>query len=167
MQVQTRVSASAGLDRPIPGRRRDDARLSTLMSSFGDLGGLVSSDEVVSLMRPYWRQPISMLARWIVTQQLVSFDWRGQLLLPLFQFERPRMTPRKSVVDAVRVLAEVLDGEAIALWFVEPNAWLRDEKPVLVALSEPAALLEAALHARDSRRKTPALAFDRSYDCRA
>lgn len=68
MQSQTQVSVGSGPGMALPGRRRDDARLSTLMSSFGEHGGIASSDEIVGLMRPHWRQPISMLARWIVTR---------------------------------------------------------------------------------------------------
>ena len=153
MQVQTHASVGAAAGQACFGRRRDDARLSTLMSSFGELGGVASSDEVISLMRPYWRQPISMLARWIVTRQLVNFNWRAQLLLPLFQFDRPRMTPREGVVDAVRVLAEGLDDEAIALWFVEPNPRLRGASPMSVEYSDPDGLLEAARHARELRKR--------------
>jgi hypothetical protein len=153
MQVQTNASVDTGPGRANFGRRRDDARLSTLMSSFGEQGGVASSDEVIGLMRPYWRQPISMLARWIVTRQLVNFNWRTQLLLPLFQFDRPRMTPREGVVDAVRVLAEGLDDEAIALWFVEPNPWLRGASPMSAEFSDPDGLLEAARHARALRKQ--------------
>jgi hypothetical protein len=153
MQIQTHASVGASPGQACFGRRRDDARLSTLMSSFGERGGVASSDEVISLMRPYWRQPISMLARWIVTRQLVNFTWRTQLLLPLFQFDRPRMTPREGVVDAVRVLAEGLDDEAIALWFVEPNPWLQGASPMSVELSDPDGLLEAARHAGPLRKQ--------------
>lgn len=153
MQVPAQGVSGFGPGVALPGRRRDDARLSTLMSNFGEHGGIASSDEIHELMRSHWRQPISMLARWIVTRQLVNFTWRTQLLLPLFQFERPRMTPRESVVDAVRALADSFDDEGIALWFVEPNAWLQDARPVSVEVSDPAAVLDAALHARELRKR--------------
>jgi len=133
------------------GRRRDDARLSSLLTGFDEHGGIASSDEVVGLMRPHWRQPISMLARWIVTRQLVSFTSRTQLLLPLFQFEKPRMTPREGVVDVVRALTSVLDDEGIALWFIRPNAELDDVEPIVAVIADPLAVFEVASGMRASR----------------
>jgi hypothetical protein len=133
------------------GRRRDDARLTALMTGFDELGGVASSDEVVGLMRPHWRQPISMLARWIVTRQLVTFTWKTQLLMPLFQFERPRMAPLEGVVDVVRTLTGVLDDEGIALWFVQPNANLEDARPLDVVVANPIAVFVAACKVQASR----------------
>jgi hypothetical protein len=136
-------TASAAKEMP-PARRRDDARLSILLAGFDEEGGVASSDEVIGLMRAHWRQPISMLARWIVTRQLVTFNWKTKLLLPLFQFERPRMTPREGVVDVVRTLSDGLDDEGIALWFVRPNAELFGLTPLRVVLADPLPVAEAA-----------------------
>lgn len=133
------------------GRRRDDVRLSMLLTGFDELGGVACVDEVVGLMRPHWRQPHSMLARWIVTRQLVSFTRGAQLLLPLFQFERLRMRPREGVVHVVRALAGVLDDEDIALWFICPNADLDGVEPLLAVMRDPVAVREAADGARAAR----------------
>lgn len=68
------------------------------------------------------------------------------------------MKPRESVVDAVRALAGSFDDEGIALWFVEPNAWLQDAMPISVEVSDPAAVLDAACraHALRARPQWPA-----------
>jgi hypothetical protein len=34
-------------------------------------------------------KPISLVARWIISRTVISFGWRSQTLLPLFQFDEP------------------------------------------------------------------------------
>src|ERR1700759_4193117 len=70
----------------VPQRRREDVVLADLIAGYGAHGGLASTDEVVGLMRPHWRQPISILARWIIGRKVVSFMGRTQFVLPVFQF---------------------------------------------------------------------------------
>src|ERR1700744_483140 len=105
-------------------RRRDDFALIGLIDQYGAHGGLASPDEVISLMRPHWRQPISVLARWILDRKLVSFYWCTHIMLPSFQCERPRMTPSRAVSDCLQELGEALDDEGLASWFVRPCPWL-------------------------------------------
>ena len=57
----------------VPLRRREDAALAELIAGYGAHGGLASTDELVGLMRPHWRQPISILAKWIIGRKVVSF----------------------------------------------------------------------------------------------
>jgi Protein of unknown function (DUF2384) len=142
-----------GIGRPAAAgqmRRRDDVAVATLISDYDAHGGLATADELVRLMRPHWRQPISVLARWIVGCRLVSFPWRSQILLPRFQFVRPRMTPNEAASDAARALGECMQDEAVARWFVAPNAALAGAPPVDVLLSDPDAVVEAAHEARSA-----------------
>ena len=44
----------------IPLRRREDVALAELIAGYRPYGGLALTDEVVGLMRPHWRQPISI-----------------------------------------------------------------------------------------------------------
>lgn len=125
-------------------RRRDDLAVVRLIADYDAHGGLATSDEVVLLMRPYWRQPVSTLAKWIVNRQLVAFSWRDQLLLPLFQFARPRMAPRAAVSDSALELGEYLEDQGVARWFVEANRSLHQATPVDVLLSDPDSVVEAA-----------------------
>jgi len=129
-------------------RRRDDFALIGLIDQYGAHGGLASPDEVISLMRPYWRQPISILARWILDRKLVSFYWCTQILLPSFQFERPRMTPNRAVSDCLRELGEALDDEGLASWFVRPCLWLDQRMPVDLVLNDPDLVIDAASRTR-------------------
>jgi hypothetical protein len=165
MQVQTPIFRPAAVTAPIatPLRRRADIALGELIGSYGARGGLASTDEVIGLMRPYWRQPISVLAKWIVGRKVVSFTWRTQILLPAFQFERPRMTPHQGVADCSLALADVMGEEALAAWFVSPCRWLGQKMPVDTLLDDPDAVVDAAartrlelIDVRGSRRALPA-----------
>ncbi len=152
------LAAAAPSPTGIPLRRRDDAQVAALIDGFATRGGLASGDELAHLMRPSWRQPISALARWIVARKVLSFSWRGQLLLPLFQFHLPRVAPRDGVVEASAALLDLLDDEGLAAWFLRPNDWLRQAVPADVVLTDADAVVGAARSARfdaDVRRSTP------------
>ncbi len=127
-----------------PQRRREDAALAELMAGYGAHGGLASTDEVVGLMRPHWRQPISVLAKWIIGRKVVSFMSCTQFLLPLFQFARPRMTPNEAVGDCSIELGDLMGVEAFAAWFVRPCEWLGRRMPVDLLSNDPDAVVDAA-----------------------
>jgi hypothetical protein len=124
--------------------RLEDRQFLVMQHAFHLTGGMVSGDEMARLLRRHSDQPISMLARWIVAREAVSFEWKSQTLLPLFQFDLSNMSLRPSVTAIVRELADVFDDLPLALWFAEPNAWLADSSPVDVVAVDPAAVLEAA-----------------------
>jgi acyl-CoA synthetase (AMP-forming)/AMP-acid ligase II len=107
-------------------------------------GGLASGDEVTLLLRKRTSQPISLLARWIAGRRVVSFAWKGQFMLPLFQFELAYMSVRAPVSAVLDELAGVFDDGELAAWFALPNAWLQDAAPVDVLDVDHAALLNAA-----------------------
>jgi hypothetical protein len=146
MQAHALIFQPAAMVSPnvIPLRRRDDVALIRLIDSYGVRGGLASPEGIVSLMRPFWRQPISVLAKWIIGRRVVSFSWRSQMLLPVFQFERPRMTPHQVIADCSLALSEVTDDEGFAAWFVRPSEWLDQRMPVDLLEMDPGSVIEAA-----------------------
>ncbi|MCK9687111.1 hypothetical protein [Scleromatobacter humisilvae] len=146
MQLNAAVFEPAATTRSavVPLRRREDAALAELIAGYGAHGGLASTDELVGLMRPHWRQPISILAKWIVGRKVVSFMSRTQFVLPVFQFARPQMTPNEAVGDCSIALADLLGVEAFAAWFVRPCEWLGRRMPVDLLANDPGAVVDAA-----------------------
>ena len=126
-------------------RRRDDAIALDLLEGYGRRGGLATGDELALRLREHWRQPISVVARWVVARKVISFGWRGQLLLPLFQFEFPRGNPHPGVVEAAMALHETMDELAVAAWFLRPQPWLGGAAPADRVVDDPRAVVEAAL----------------------
>lgn len=128
----------------IPLRRREDVALAELIAGYRPYGGLASTDEVVGLMRPHWRQPISILSKWIIGRKVVSFMSRSQFLLPVFQFVGPQMTPDEAVSDCSVELADLMGVEVFAAWFVRPCEWLGQRMPVDLLAKDPDAVVDAA-----------------------
>jgi hypothetical protein len=128
----------------LPSRRREDAVQSELVDGYGLLGGLVSTGELIELMRPHWRQPSSVLTRWMIGHKVLSFSSRTLTLLPLFQFERPRLVPHGGVGDVALELAKMMGDEDLAAWFLRPSQWLEHERPADVVTADPDLVLIAA-----------------------
>ncbi len=132
----------------LPMRLRSDFVLGAFMNAYVSHGGLATSSEIVHPLRSFWCQPLSMVATWIVHRRVLSLPWRSQLLLPLFQFVRPRMTLLPEVSALVSKLGDCMEDESVASWLVTPNAWLRSELPIDVVLSDPEVGIEGADHDR-------------------
>ena len=130
--------------RGTPGERIEDGQFLLMESSFGKTGGLATADGAVRLMRKFADQPLSRLAHWIVCRTIVSFEWRTQTLVPLFQFNASDMSLRSEILMIVRELAGAFDNWDTALWFAQPNVWLNDKAPIDIVASDPFAVLEAA-----------------------
>ena len=121
-----------------------ERQFAAMASAYSRHGGLATGDAVAEMLRTRSSQPISTLARWIVDRRIVSFTWRSRLLVPLFQFDPANMAPRPCVLDALGELSPPFDDWELALWFVEPNAWLGDRPPIDVVDADPAELVQAA-----------------------
>lgn len=129
----------------VPGLRRHEERDFSLMSrAFAATGGFIDGDALAGHMRTSCDQPISLIARWIVTRQVVSIVWHSNLVLPLFQFEEAGMSKRASVTRIIDELRDVFDNWDLALWFSTPNAWLDHSAPVDLIATDEHAVHEAA-----------------------
>lgn len=108
-------------------------------AAFADTGGWVSGSDLADLIRQLGRQddgscvsqPVSLVARWIVSGDALTVNTPWGDMLPLFQFDLPRATIRPDVAMVRAELRDALNGAALALWFVTPNEWLEGERPAL------------------------------------
>ncbi len=136
------ISARRGL--PALLQTTEDFQYREMERAFHSTGGIVSSQEVTALLSARTSQPISLLARWIVAHDVLSFEWRSLIMLPLFQFDLHSMTVRGAVVDVIRELVPAITEWDAALWFSQPNAWLGNSAPVDTIDVDPRAVFEAA-----------------------
>jgi hypothetical protein len=113
-------------------------------NAFRARGGLASAEDVVRWLGEAVDQPISCLARWIVGHDVISFQWQGHTMLPLFQFDLPQSRPHEAASAVARELLPVLGEWDACLWFAQPNVWLDDAAPVEVIGRDPRAVLDAA-----------------------
>ena len=115
-----------------------------LMHAFRTTGGVVSGDSLAMLLRGRSDQPLSLLARWIVNRQVLSFECHSQTLLPMFQFDLEGLTVRPGLRPVMTELSDVFDDRELVDWFATPNCWLSGESPVAVFSNDLAAVLRAA-----------------------
>jgi hypothetical protein len=112
--------------------------------AFRSHGGFISSDDVAQGLRGVCDQPVSRLARWIVSRAVISISWRARTLMPAFQFNRADMAIVPGVTDVLQELRTVFDNWELALWFAAPNAWLDYAAPVTLLADDALSVLQAA-----------------------
>jgi hypothetical protein len=115
-----------------------------LPEAFRRSGGVVSTDALIVMLRRRSDQPISLLARWLVNRDVISFKSNGQTLLPTCQFDWLTGAVRPGVLGALAELRGAFDNDEIAAWFAQPNSSLFGDSPVNLIDKDPAAVLEAA-----------------------
>jgi hypothetical protein len=106
-------------------------------------GGLAGGDDFVHLLEDCGRGSYASLARMVVAGEVIGFEWRHTFWIPLFQFtEELEVKPGLKAVLAE--LASEYDGRRLAEWFVEPNGWLEERRPIDVLDANPEEVLHAA-----------------------
>lgn len=115
-----------------------------LLSAFRATGGTVRSDDLSRHVRSEEPGHLTNLARKLVSGAILSFSWRQTLWVPLFQFEGGGGTVRPSVARVMDELHGAFDSWEIALWFVQPNSWLKEQRPLDLIGKLDAEVLQAA-----------------------
>lgn len=138
--------ARAALSTPLQAVEASQYR--NMENAFRATGGFASSEEMVFRLRRHTDQPISRLARWIVDRHVISIEWQGRTMLPLFQFDPGTLVPRTEVTAVIRELVPALSDWEITLWFAEPNVWLDEHTPAETILRDAAAVFNASLAER-------------------
>lgn len=127
---------------PPQGLRQSQYQL--METAFRASGGLVDAHEVVDLLLKHTSQPISRLARWIVSREVISLRWQARTMLPMFQFDGVGMQLRAEVAAVMRELAPVMSEWEIGLWFCVPNGLLADLSPLEALAHDAASVHDAA-----------------------
>jgi hypothetical protein len=149
--AEARPRAIADLPSPVPGHAIEatwaavqQRRFAALHAALARHGGCIPADAVCTLMRPHWDQPLSRVARWIAQREVACVPWRGQLWVPLFQFERPSLDVVPAAADVVCTLRGVYDDWELAEWFARPNDLLAGRCPAAHLSTAPGEVKEAA-----------------------
>jgi hypothetical protein len=120
-----------------------DAQFDWMRVAFSPRGGLLHSEECQRRLRQQTDQPVSRLARAIVSRALLSLSWDGDTWIPAFQFAEDGLSVRPCCAQVFEELGPLFDDWELAWWFAVPNAWLGGAAPV-DRLDDPALLLHAA-----------------------
>jgi hypothetical protein len=121
----------------------DEADFAAMRSAYHAAGGFAGGDDLARLLEDCGRGGFSSLARRIVAGELFGFEWRHTFWIPMFQFtDELEIKPELKAVLAE--LASEYDGRRLAAWFVEPNGWLDERRPIDVLDANPGDVLQAA-----------------------
>lgn len=115
-----------------------------LLSAYRPTGGVVRADNLSRHVRSEEPGHLTNLARKLVSGSILSFSWRQTLWVPLFQFLPDSSTVRPGVTRIMDELAGAFDSWEIAVWFVQPNSWLKGQRPLDVLDRLGADVLQAA-----------------------
>ena len=107
-------------------------------------GGIVRADELARALQHKQRGDFVGLARNIASGLILGFEWQGSFWIPLFQFERMELSLNQGARQVLAELAGVIDGWALAVWFVQPSSWLRGQLPLNLLRCNLQSVLAAA-----------------------
>jgi hypothetical protein len=142
--VARHAPAESSCLHPSMRERNADHQFVAMLNSYRGSGGLARATDVVSMFA-YRRGPdVATLARWIVERAVISFEWESKTWLPLFQFNRSEMKPRRELRPLFAELTPVYDAWELANWFSRPNPGLADRSPVQTIAYDLTAVLHAA-----------------------
>jgi hypothetical protein len=122
-----------------PLSRRRDA-----LADFSASGGVIGGDELTRLLRSTSDQPISLLAHWIVSREVLMLNIDSENYLPKFQFDFDDMTVRPGIREVIAELRAPFDDWELAQWFTRTNNWLDGRSPAEAIAANPADVLQAA-----------------------
>ena len=101
-----------------------------IISAYQLSGGTTRADDLELMLEEKRKHRFVSVARQIALRDIFSFEWQSQFWVPMFQFYPQDLTVRQEVVRVVHELTSVLDNWTLAVWFTEPNSWLRGRRPV-------------------------------------
>jgi len=79
-------------------------------------GGFIGVEDLLDQLRCRSDQPISRLARWIVSRAVIGIPWRAQTLMSAFQFEFANAPVKPSCAGVYAEFAGVHSEWETALW---------------------------------------------------
>ena len=115
-----------------------------IISAYQLSGGTTRADDLEWMLEEKSKHRSVSVARQIALRDIFSFEWQSQFWVPMFQFYPQDLTVRQEVVRVVHELTSVLDNWTLAVWFTEPNSWLRGRRPVDMMDSHFSDVLNAA-----------------------
>lgn len=113
-------------------------------ADYSESGGVATGTDVAERLRVAVRQPVSLLAHWIIDRRVIAFSCGAGLLLPLFQFDFAQGCVHSGAAAALSELAGVMTDDEVARWFAQPNTWLNGAVPARTLLIDFPAVLAAA-----------------------
>ncbi len=114
------------------------------LADYSACGGVATGNDVAERLRVTVRQPLSVLARWIVDRHVITFACGARPMLPLFQFDFNQGCVRGGAAAVLSELTAVMSDDEVARWFSLPNTWLNGSVPAQTLLIDVPGVVAAA-----------------------
>ena len=114
------------------------------LADYSACGGVATGNDVAERLRVTVRQPLSVLARWIVDRHVITFTCGARPMLPLFQFDFDQGCVRDGATSALYELTAVMSDDEVARWFSLPNTRLNGAVPARTLLIDVPGVVAAA-----------------------
>lgn len=105
-------------------------------------GGVLPVDDLRALC--HVGNPGFGLSESIMRGDVFTLGWRRQAWVPCFQFMGTNWTPCQRVVSITAEMRPAIEGEDLAIWFIEPSPWLHGSTPLSLVFSETERVRQAA-----------------------
>ena len=136
-------SLTQGVDVAI-GSMPSSQGFAAMLQAYRTSGGTLRGDDLSRVLEHRKTGDHVSLAKLMASREVFSFEWNYKCWVPMFQFEPCDLHVRSGPRQVVGELVTVLQGWALAAWFVQPNAWLNGRLPVNLMESDLPDVLAAA-----------------------
>lgn len=154
MNVDTRSSparhgpAPQMREAPPPSPDLGDAPSEAGMQALGRIcrasGGIARGDDLGRLLEDCHCGHFVDLARLIVRREILAFDWRGSLWVPMFQFDLRDLSVHPAMRRVLAGVDAAVDGWTLAVWFAQPHGAMQGRRPLELLNLEPETVVRAA-----------------------
>ena len=115
-----------------------------IINAYKTSGGTTRADDLALLLEEKNKGNFVSMAKRLVSRDIFSFEWQNHFWVPMFQFHSHDLSIKQEVRRVVYELTDVLDNWTLALWFTEPNDWLKGRRPADIVDRQFSDVLHAA-----------------------
>jgi hypothetical protein len=123
---------------------QDALAFAALRRAYTASGGVARGDDLGRLLADHGPATFISIAKLLDDEEVFGFEWEASLWIPMFQFGLEALSFRSAPRQVRAELGAEFDGWAVSAWFVEPNVWLAQKRPIDLLESDTEAVLLAA-----------------------
>jgi hypothetical protein len=115
-----------------------------MREAFRRSGGLMQAGDLARLLQEQRHRQSASLAELIGRGEVFAFTWASRLWVPMFQFDLSALSV-KWAPRCVRLELDLADDPwAVAQWFIQPNSWIGNRRPLDLIDTDVREVLNAA-----------------------
>jgi hypothetical protein len=115
---------------PVGNASLQDCAFIDLQNAYRPHGGLLRVPNVTDAEHIHCAGQACDVQGRVMAGELFGFRWYNALWIPMFQFNLPGRTAATEPQRVVAELSPSFDSWALASWFVRPNLWLANHRPI-------------------------------------